>query len=188
MPSIAEFLKPHPPFPIVAEDDEVQSHYVFSRRQGTSHKMAEMFAFQSAPALETDTRWLSRQLEQQRRDFNADTLEGQTLLAAAREAGIPIDSAVYQPGLADHPNDPRALVESRADCIRRANELNLKLQGPVDYTPPGWSDGPDDGEGEYRVAPDIVEQHYQEAVEAEPALASKKNFKEELTAKLSGQA
>jgi hypothetical protein len=140
-----------------------------------------MFAHQSGPALNTDTRWLSGH------DFtvNPDELEGATLLNEARAAGVSTRGKVYKGGLARFPGDPEAWVESRGDCVRRAEALGLTLEGSINYAPPEPLGAPEDKP--YRVADTILEEHYQEALEADPSLATKKDAKEEIAASLSGQ-
>jgi hypothetical protein len=118
--------------------------------------------------------------------LDPDSLAGKTLLAEAKAAGVNPRGKVYKGGLADFPGDPRAWVESRGDCIRLAEERGITLEGGINYKPPetvaptDWSDKP------YRVADDIIEDRWEDAVEADPGLLSKPNAKEELAEKLSG--
>jgi hypothetical protein len=165
---------------VISDSEAVNDRYHDMRRQGTAHRLAEMLALKQAPALETDTRWLARQ------ERNFDSPASQSLLGSLREAGISSSSGVYQPGLARFPNDPTAVVESRGDCYRLAEERHLTLEGSLNYTPTDFGEE-HDWNKPYQVAPEIVDEHYQDAVEAEPALAKKKGFKEELAAKLSGE-
>lgn len=185
MPSLANFLRPHPPaFPIISDDEAVQTHYRRCRRT-SSHAFAEMLALRSAPALQTDTRWLARKLEAQRREINPESLTGSTLLESARESGISVEGRVYEPGLAEYPNDPRAFVESRAECYARAEELGLDLEGALEYKCTRRIEPKE--EGPYRIDDDLLEEHYEDAIENEPHLAKKADFKEELQARLSGE-
>lgn len=180
MPSLARFLRPHPPFRIISLNPAVQDHYVQCRREGTGHRLAEMFALQAAPALETDTRWI----DGHDASVNPESYYGSRVLEDARAAGVNTRRAVYKSGLARYAGDPEAWVESRADCVRRAEALGLELEGEINYKPPE-RDLPEPKK-EYRVAPDIVESYYQSAIEDEPALAKKKNLKEEIAESLSG--
>lgn len=45
-------------YPIISRDPAIQKEYVRMRRKGTSHNLAQMFALQEAPGLQTDTRFL----------------------------------------------------------------------------------------------------------------------------------
>lgn len=180
MPSLADYRHAHLPFPCVSFNPVVQSHYDLCRLEGTPHKLAEMFAFQRAPAIETDTRWIDGHDQ----SVNPDSYYGHEVLAEAKKAGVNTSRAVYKSSLARYPGDPQAWVESRADCIRRAEALGLTLEGEINYEPTQYD--PPEESSSYRVADDIVEEHYQGAIEADPSLAGKKDFKEELADTLSG--
>lgn len=183
MPSVADYLHPHSPFPIVSNIPAIQEHYEECRKNGTSHRLAEVFAFQRSPAIETDTRFIDG--HDGDLGLNPETFYGSRVLAEARSHGINTRRAVYKSTLARYPGDPRAWVESKSDCIRRAEALGMSLEGQVNYTPPE-RDLPDDSNKPYRVADEIVDAAYQDAIEAEPKLASKKNLKEEIADTLSG--
>jgi hypothetical protein len=150
MPSLQEFYLPRPPFRVISDSEVVQEHYVDCRRNGTSHSLAEMFAFRRGPALDTDTMWISERTA--RRDGN---LGDETLLREAKAAGVNVRRAEYKSGLARYPGDPEAWVESKADCIRVAAKRGLTLEGGVNYTPPEI-DEPAPLRKPYRVADDIL--------------------------------
>jgi len=148
-------------WPTVSNQQEIQSHYEECREAGTSHRAAEMFAFQQGPSLQTDTRWMSGQ-----------------------DNGH--NGAVYKHQLARFPGDPQAWVRSRADCRAVAAKRGLTLEGSVNYKPPEH-DAPSPLDEPYHVADSIVDREYEVLCDFEPDAANMPaaEVKEEIRKKLS---
>lgn len=185
MPSVEDYYRPYPPFKIISDNPEVQSLYVKSRRKGTAHAMAEMFALQSAPALKTATRWIAGHQRTIRDDMPEIVRNG--LIQSARQAGVTSDGAVYKSQLAAFPNDPEAWVSSEEDCKRVAAKRGLKLEGGINFAPPGFHEEPtSDVREPYKVAPDLVNAHYEKLCQENPDEKRRPGAKAELATKLAG--
>ncbi len=186
MPSVADYYRPHPPFRVISNIPDVQDTYVESRRNGTAHPMAEMFALQSAPALKTATRWIGgheRTIKDEMPKIVRDRM-----LASAKAAGVSSDGSVYKSQLASFPGDPKAWVSSAEDCKRVAEEKGLQLEGGIEYTPPGFHEEPvSDVRDEYNVAPDLVDTHFENLCAENPDEKRRPGAKAELAKKLAGK-
>jgi len=131
--------------------------YVKCRLEGTSHKLAEMFATRSFPGLKgTDSifteGWFSS-------DKDANPYEQPWLIAQAEAAGVSTAGKKYMKGLADYPGDPTAWVGSQADVLAVAKAKNMTVHGYVEhegYRPDMPS--PDElASRPYKVADDLIE-------------------------------
>lgn len=112
------------PLPIISDDPRIQALYEQSRAAGSSHKLAEMLAFQSPPGSLTDREFFSGQgtLADQ---FKGDEAMLKRLVSTAASNGRrPQASDVYCSGLARFPGDPEAFVPSSGgrNYIRRLSE------------------------------------------------------------------
>ena len=154
-------------WPIVSDDRDIQAFYEARRREGVSHSLAEMFAFQQAPLPKDDTAWLAA---------NSKAIGGGDLNSHAREYyqevakehGVHTGGSVYMPDVASFAGDPEAWCANQSDYKRK-----LEKRGA------GWSDGTqvvkarnDDIEPEpdVDVAPDIVENRVLDMMAANPEL------------------
>ena len=104
------------------------------RRQGQTHNMAEMLAYRQAPASKTDDDFFRGQgtLDKQVGDdphYMADITDGYR----AATGHNPNPNYIYQAGLAQFPGDPRAFVDSAGSVKRRAEELNVNVDGFVTH-------------------------------------------------------
>lgn len=186
MPSLAEFHCPHHPFPMISGDGDTQEFYVLSRRNGTAHRMAEMFAFQRSPALKTATRWIGGH----ERTITDDMPEivRHRMEASAKAAGVTCDGAVYKSSLARFPGDPEAWVSSVEDCKRVADKRGMKLEGGIEHTPPGYNAEPiSDVKAPYKVADDIVNEKFETLCEEQPDEKRRPGAKAELADALAGK-
>ena len=186
MPSVENYYRPHPPFKIISDNPEVQGLYVESKRKGTAHALAEMFAFQASPALKTATRWIAGH-ERTIKDGQSEIVRN-TMIASAKAAGVTADGAVYKSQLAAYPGDPQAWVSSEEDCKRVAEKRGLKLEGGINYTPPAYHEEPlSDVRKPYKVAPDLVNSHFEDLCDEHPEEKRRPGAKAELAKKLAGQ-
>jgi len=102
--------------------------------RGLDHRSAAMFACQLAPRAMTDREYL-----QNRHNWVGDLggdanelLKVARRNAAAEGVRPPSDTAVYEPGLADYPLDPKAFVTGgRNELKRKCEQRGLDCDGPV---------------------------------------------------------
>lgn len=157
--------------PVVSPNAHIQAAYVQMRLKGETHKMAEMLALRTPPGqgfndrLLMEGHWGAKNLTD---DFTR-TIYHQI----ARAHGVNPDGMTYCSQLASFPGDPTAWVDTVGDVKRVAEMKGMKLEGAIEYTPPGYNDGvTDDLSGPYRVSDDIVNEHILDEVAATPELAS----------------
>lgn len=132
-----------------------QAFYETLVERGESPRMAEMLAARQAPRGRTDSTWMAGRWGGGIRDpFVAEHYR-----QVALQHGVNPEGKTYCSQLASFPGDPVAWVDSVADVKKVAELKGIKLQGGIDYTPPGWSDAPDEGSNwkNYEVSDDIVE-------------------------------
>lgn len=132
-------LRPNPPvlltgYPVIDPNPNVQARYEDLRRHGQSHNMAEMLTYRQAPASRTDDDFFRGQgtLDKQVGEdphYMADITSGYRQATGHN----PNPNYVYQAGLAQYPGDPRAFVSGAGDVKRRAEELNVNVEGFVTH-------------------------------------------------------
>jgi hypothetical protein len=113
----------------------IQAAYEELRRSGESHSIAEMLAYRQAPASKTTDDFLRGigTLDKQLGDNNNFYLN-KVVQQYTKEMGHPPNpNYVYSPGLARYTGDPRAFVANEADVKRRAEELNVNVEGFVNH-------------------------------------------------------
>lgn len=121
--------------PIIDSDREVQSRYEAMRRQGQSHNMAEMLAYRQAPNSRTDDDFFRGvgTLDKQIGDPEAIYINDVTQRHLRETGHAPNPNHIYMQGLAQYPGDPRAFVASAGEAKRRAEELNVSVEGFVNH-------------------------------------------------------
>jgi hypothetical protein len=149
------------PFPLVSENPFIQEEYLLSRFEGTSHSLAEMFAFRQPPMSNTDREFLQGHC-------NGNQFEGQDYVAnlyrrRALAAGVDPLGKVYKPSLARYPGDPQAWVSGRADVQRICETNGWGCEGSVNV--PVREVAP---RGTGRLADDIVQDKVAEILEQTP--------------------
>jgi hypothetical protein len=155
--------------------------------KGMEPKLAEMLALQQAPSLQTDTRWLTGEVNG--KQFASFPKAGELYQREARRAGVITDGAVYKHQLARYPGDPEAWVRSRADVKAICERRNWDCEGSVKHK--AVDDGtPDSFDLPYEVAPDIVENAILSEVEDNHDITADDipQLREDLTKRLSGHA
>lgn len=172
-------------YPEISPDPAIQAEYVQMRKSGTSHSLAEMFALQQSPGLQTDTRFMSENHSYNQFDGGAgDKMAGDRAMDEARRAGVITSGGRYCHQLASYPGDPTAWVWSRADVVEAARRKGLQVEGcGIKYRPPEepikiW-------DNDYKVADDIVQDELESRV-----LDGEKptpELKQEISARLSGK-
>ncbi len=100
--------------------------------------------------------------------FEKRPAHGDAYKKKANAAGVSTTGKVYLSGLAEEPGDPRAWVSGRGDVRRLLEERGWNSQGAVNHTtersePPPAMD----------IAPDLVTELAEKAVEQDPGLAEK---------------
>ena len=161
-------------WPIVSNDQGIQSAYEECRRNGCSHTLAEMLAFQRPPGAKTDASFLEGFCNGNQ--FEKTPHVGNYYKSVADQAGVNVKGKIYQAGLAESPGDPRAWIESRDDVKRICEERGWGCDGSV--TLPVRNVKPPD---EIDVADDILEDHVQDVLDEQPVLAPRRGeLKEEI--------
>lgn len=122
-------------YPVIDPDPEIQSRYEQLRRNGESHNIAEMLTYRSAPSSKTDDDFFRGQgtLDAQVGDDPHYMQQITANYRAATGGQNPNPNYSYQAGLAQYPGDPRAFVGSAGEAKRRAEELNVNLDGFVTH-------------------------------------------------------
>lgn len=154
-----------PRFPLVSHDPAIQAHYERCRLEGTSHTLAEMFAFRQPPMSNTDREFLEGHCNGNQ--FEDAPHIGDWYAARAREAGVDPKGKVYLHGLARYPGDPEAWVSGRGDVQKVVESRGWSCQGAVnvkarDDVAPAPAVG---------VADDIVEQRVMQKIDKDPSQA-----------------
>lgn len=148
---------------VVRKEDFVW--YAAKRFAGMSANMARMLCTGHTPFIMTDDVFLAglaRQFENP-----AMSPYGDYYRQVAESEGCDVTGAVYMPGLASYPGDPKAWVRGRGDVARVAEEKNLTIKGGFldrqarrDEAPPPDID----------VADDLVEQEVLRRLDHNPEL------------------
>lgn len=111
----------------ISNNPEIQAFYEKCRAEGTSHKLAEMLAFQRPPMSNTDREFLEGTGSQ-----FADTPQlGDAYAEVAKAHGQSITGKVYMSGLARFPGDPKAWVTGRGDVAKVLDENGWGARGAV---------------------------------------------------------
>lgn len=135
-------------FPVVSDDPAIQAHYEYCRSQGTSHLLAEMFAYAQPPRSDSDTDFMRG--TENGRQFQDRPEAGNEYRRVAESHGQNTKGKRYLSSLAEFPGDPRAWVDSKADvqkvCEERGwgctGKVNVKMRN--DVAPPEHVDIADD--------------------------------------------
>ncbi len=147
--------------PEVSEDPYIQQHYVESRRAGTSHLLAEMFALRQPPMSNTDREFLEGRCNGNQ--FEKQPAAGEFYRSMALAGGVNPVGKVYCSGLAEYAGDPRAWVSGRGDIQRICEERGWGCQGSVNLPVRNVAER---GSGE--LAPDIIESKIKEVLAQTP--------------------
>lgn len=121
--------------PIIDPNPAIQAQYEYMRRNGESHNTAEMLAYRAAPSGRTDNDFFRGQgtLDAQVGDdphYMQQITEG---YRAATGGQNPNPNYSYQAGLAQFPGDPKAFADSVGMVKRRAEQLNVNVEGFVTH-------------------------------------------------------
>ena len=142
--------------------------------RGETHRMAVMLALQQAPRVMTDDVFLSGYgtLDKQ---FKGDERQIEWITKRAMQKGYtPNRNDVYNPLLVRPEvgvGDPQAFINSRSDIRRICEERGLPCEGAV--TVKGREPTPPKPRNGKRLAPDLVEELYQQKVQEDPGLKHK---------------
>lgn len=154
-------------WPRVSDNPRIQQHYEACRAVGTSHLLAEMFAFRQGPALMTDDVFLEGRHAAQAEQFNRNPEIADAYKGEADAAGVDITGKVYLSGLAAYPGDPKAWVSGRGDVQRVCEERGWSCKGAVnvkgEHIPAGSET--------FHVHPELVAEHAQARALSDPAFA-----------------
>jgi len=141
-------------YPTISDDPSIQSHYELCRSRGTSHKLAEMFAFQEGPGLDTDTTFMAGRNEDPAGEGWDHKTIGEVYRQKARKAGVSPSGKTYLGTLARYPGDPEAWVSGKGDVKRVVERRGWNCDGAVKHKSP---DRPLQEDGPYRVNEKVLE-------------------------------
>lgn len=165
-------------------DQEVLHHYLESRKQGTAHGLAMMFALGTAPQAQTSREFMQGHCNGSQ--FEKTPHIGEAYARPARQAGVHTSGRRYMSSLARFPGDPEAWVDSLDEgkklCEKRGwgmtdgNERELvKMRQPEKERVP------------VEVADDILEEQANLEIAAAPKGSlkeSKREIKERIKDKI----
>ena len=152
-------------YEIVSDKEHIQRYYEACRRNGLSHKLAEMFAFQMPPMSNTDREFLEGHCNGNQ--FSGQEKLGNYYRKESKANGIDTTGKIYLSSLASYPGDPRAWVSGRGDVQRLCEERGLNCEGSV--TVKGREKQPVESVG---IADDIVDRAVDEVLASDPGQAS----------------
>lgn len=148
--------------PIISDNVYVQTHYERCLREGTSHKLAEMFALGITPCIKTDATFLRGHANgsqfQGKQEFMGDYYK-----SIAESKGQSTKGKVYLASLAAFPGDPEAWVDGRGDVERVIRKRGWKVEGAVNVD----AIEPEEVE-RVAVADDIVNEKVLDVLEEHP--------------------
>jgi hypothetical protein len=170
-------------WPIVSDNPCIQAHYEACREEGTSHNLAEMFAFREVPRGNTDKTFLTGHCNGSQ--FEGQDYAGDYYASVARAGGVNPKGKVYLSGLADFPGDPKAWVSGRGDVERVAKERGYSVEGSVTVKPRERTGAP-----HIEVAEDIVDAEVNRIAASVPDshMVDTVDLKEQVIAKRKGNA
>lgn len=112
-------------WPTISDVPAIQTHYERCREEGTSHMLAEMFAFQSPPAADSDREFMFGHVNGNQ--FEKETQNGDAYARIAKKHGVSTTGKVYMRGLARFPGDPQAWISGKGDVIRIAEKEGFNV-------------------------------------------------------------
>lgn len=157
----------------------VKEHYQRCLSEGTSPKLAEMFATGQPPACMTDSVFLEGHCNGNQ--FESTPYLGDHYKQVAESHGQDVKGKVYKAGLARFPGDPLAWISGRGDVQRICETRGLDCEGAVTINArrPRGVAGVD-------IADDILEEKVQDLLEksVEPLQESRQELKEKIKDKI----
>lgn len=155
----------------------IQMDYWKMRKNGESHRMAEMLATRSFPGIKSDAIFNEGRFSGEAGRIG---VEQRWLQEQAEAVGVSTTGKFYCRGLADFPGDPTAWVSDRGDVLRVAREKNMTVHGYVEHK--GRQVEPN---ADVRIADDLVEGEVDEIM-AECPDADRETVREEVFAVRTG--
>lgn len=116
-------------YPIISQRKDVQAAYEAMRADGTSHTLAEMFAFQHPPMSNSDKEFLEGHANGSQ--FQDTPYLGDHYRRVAEQHGQNVKGKVYLSGLAKFPGDPEAWVSGRGDVQKLCETRGWDCDGSV---------------------------------------------------------
>jgi hypothetical protein len=162
-------------FPVVSSDVRVQRLYEESRREGTSHKLAEMFALRQFPGLRTErTFYRMNHIGTLADQFAGEEHNLEILAAKAKAQGRTVNyTDVYNESLAKEPLDPNALVprgQGRSYIKRVCERNDWECHGAVEVKR-SYRDLEKNLKPGPRLNPEIVDKIAAQRIAQDPGLA-----------------
>jgi len=157
-------------YPIISDDPAVQAVYEHCREEGESHNMSKICALRQPPGSCTN-RELFAGVGTLADQFDGDEKTLDYLCKVSESEGRrPNPNDFYQPGLADHPGDPKAFIQ-REDGMGQikkiAQQSGSGCRGLVNVAPGPSRLEPLPGPP---LAPDIIKRGVDEMIRENPEL------------------
>ena len=118
-------------YPTVSGNDVIQACYVWLRKKGNSHKLAEMLAYQQAPRANTDREFFEGMGTLDKQFAGEEHMRDKIVAKAMSKGYKPNANDVYLSSLARYPGDPEAFVspsggrgQIQKTCERRGWECD----------------------------------------------------------------
>lgn len=131
--------------------------------EGVSPSLAEMFALQKAPGIQTDSTFFAGHCNGNQ--FEKTPQQGEYLKEVAAKAGVDVTGKVYMSSLAEFPSDPRAWVSTRGEIKQICEERGWSVSGGVNHKSSSYDEGPDPLEG-VKVNPSLVDNKIRDDLES----------------------
>lgn len=148
-------------YPVVSDCPEQQAHYVRMRRNGETHRFAEMVALRAAPACNTDDTFLKGGFNGSQFAKNPDM--GEIRAKELRKRGGSTAGKRYVAGLARYVGDPEAWVSSKSEAkavLKKrgwgSEALGVKMTADLEPPKP------------IGVAPDLVKKKVKQMAAVDP--------------------
>lgn len=149
------------------------AHYLRIRREGETHRWAEMLAMGAPPRIMTDAVYFAGHAG---RVEDMHPIQARAMLTAAHRQGFkPGPNDVYCPSIATSPGDPLAWVPptgGRAHIRRVCEMRGMGCEGSVSVK--AREPEHDPHEHATKMAPDVIRDNAVRMIEANPALKSKR--------------
>ena len=121
----------------VSDHPGVQAAYEAMRRDGQSHRMAEMLALRQCPSLRTNATILAAESNRAPHyDLEEDNLHSRAIVKTANRLGV--HPRQYQPTYADFPGDPKAYLpnDDPGGHLKKLDQLHKDRQNRLIDTEP----------------------------------------------------
>lgn len=119
-------------YPVISSNPQIQAEYMRMRKAGQTHNCAEMFALQTCPGLQTDTRFMSGKFGNSffSRQLQREIGSRADVKKAAMEQGFSVEGSVSYQARRDDPR-PDELPYRVADDLVESYVMDVLDEHPT---------------------------------------------------------